>query len=328
MSNVRKTRHIGLDLARTVGCIGIIWLHTVSVSHVGTIGELGRFAVPFFSASSLFLLCRSKKAGSFLQETRQRLVRLLAPFAFWSLFYVGFRNLGAYILGNPPPSFGIDILWTGPTHHLWFCPYLAAVSTIACWIKFSDCKEHLRNYVGSITLVVSTVILCEIAQRNYPLDGDYTLRLSIDTLPAAVFGVLLGLSDDKAIECFFEIRPFMLICLIAGFTAYLLTVGRSLTVENAFGITVFLLAMNTVLEFRRPVVLKLLASVGGLSFGIYFIHVLYVEGLQDLFQLLHVAPGVRLDLLVFVLSCLFSVFSMFMCIQILPANVARWIGAI
>jgi peptidoglycan/LPS O-acetylase OafA/YrhL len=143
-----------------------------------------------------------------------------------------------------------------------------------------------------------------------------------------VFGVLLGLSDDKAIECFFEIRPFMLICLIAGFTAYLLTVGRSLTVENAFGITVFLLAMNTVLEFRRPVVLKLLASVGGLSFGIYFIHVLYVEGLQDLFQLLHVAPGVRLDLLVFVLSCLFSVFSMFMCIQILPANVARWIGAI
>lgn len=328
MSGFATTRYIGLDFARSIACIGIIWIHTVSTSHVGSIKHLGRFAVPFFSVSSLFLLIRSKKASTFVKESRQRLVRLLVPFAFWSLLYIGFMNLAAYILGNPPPIFGIDILWTGPTHHLWFCPYLAAVSTIACWIKFSDCKEYLRNYVGSITLLVLTVILCEIAQRNYPLDGDYTLRLSIDTLPAAVFGILLGLSDDKSIKWFFEIRPFILVWLIAGFTTYLLTVGRSLTVENAFGVTVFLLAMNTCLEVRWPVVLKLLASAGGLSFGVYFIHVLYVEGLQDLFHLLHVAPGVQLDLLVFVLSCFLSVFSMFVCVHLLPAKVARWIGAI
>src|SRR6185369_12274931 len=76
---------VGLDVARVVAGLGVIWYHSANMYN-----NLGFFRMPFFTALLAFLVVEGaiyhprRTFGDFF---RSRVMRLLLPFAIWLVLY-------------------------------------------------------------------------------------------------------------------------------------------------------------------------------------------------------------------------------------------------
>src|SRR3954453_18190745 len=81
-----------LDAARFFAAVGIVWLHTMEISpQTSRLGELGRFAVPFFSLVAIAMMARSMRRTpnqSWSRYSWNRIVRIAGPFLIWTAIYV------------------------------------------------------------------------------------------------------------------------------------------------------------------------------------------------------------------------------------------------
>ena len=91
-NRTEKTRLTGVDLFRGIAVLAVIILHSdegISTSPQGweTILEFSGFAVPFFLAASFYLAFTKiyVNKGNFV--LKERLVRLLTPYLFWTIFF-------------------------------------------------------------------------------------------------------------------------------------------------------------------------------------------------------------------------------------------------
>ena len=129
-------RNLGLDTARVGAALGTVWIHSVQSSEMAPWGEVGRFAVPFFSVTAAILLVEALHANpdrSFVSYVSRRAKRLYVPFALWTVVYLAARSLKhAVFHSGEPIVFYPSILLNGSAHHLWFLPALT-LWTIACF---------------------------------------------------------------------------------------------------------------------------------------------------------------------------------------------------
>lgn len=116
---------------------------------------LGRFAVPFFTASSVLFVVKkafNSTNVTFCQYARDRLVRLYLPFVSWSLLYIIVRYAASLFNRHTSiPVLGVDILWTGPVHHLWFLPFLWFSSVLL--FVFFRAYRHFFHLDGVLLLL-------------------------------------------------------------------------------------------------------------------------------------------------------------------------------
>src|SRR5262245_5376228 len=89
-------RMIGLDAARLVAAIAIVWLHTPESPPLAHLSVLSSFAVPFFVFTAVLLNLQSlrrnpdRPLGAYVVS---RFNRIYVPFFVWSLLYFAFRDL-------------------------------------------------------------------------------------------------------------------------------------------------------------------------------------------------------------------------------------------
>lgn len=289
-----------MDLVRLLAAIAIVWLHTFG----GTPAVVGRFAVPFFSASIGFLVVLQgfrrpeTPAAGF---TRKRALRLLLPFYVWLVIYAAVRGLASGFTEHvQPPPISLWVLWNGTAQHLWFLPYAFVLSLLA----FAATRLSLAApRSGAIVLTVAAVV-CLLTPNPLPVEAAwYCPRLGFDTLPAGLAGMALAVAWST--PGLWRPRPswwYLLVTVACLATIVLLGRTRSGPLENVAGFAALLACLAPSL----PAWMVVPTRYAALPYGIYLCHVLFLEGLQDLLRIAGSERVLATDLTVFGLATALS----------------------
>lgn len=302
-----------LDCARLLAVISIVWLHTPESTLLEKSVDIGRFAVPFFTFAALFLAFQSSlrhvesSLGSYV-STRFR--RIYLVFLFWSLVYGIVRTIRDFTLRHTLPSLSIrDFLWDGTAHHLWFLPFVFVASSLS--FAVARWTEKLRSSywpIAAFCAGLGLVFALQHAPNSFKILG-YTSELSADVLPSVLLAIAFAMIYARAAPELFCRRIvtvagvlLWLICL-----AILLTTGRTILLETLSGFGLFLASLN---RSSTPLTARM-AGWGKFAFGIYILHVLFLEGFQDIARKIGWPPSPENDVITFLVTlvaCAISIF--------------------
>ncbi len=278
-----ESRNLNIDAFRVYAFVVVVTLHvyqplfgTINLGQIGT--SALRWAVPFYFLASGFFLERSR--SNIFQGLKKLLIRLAPPMVFWVIVYSIARANWSSLLH--PQFFLLDLISGGAGDHLWFLPALGISAAIVLLCKrFGDVPLLLIGaclfatglafgpYRASLELpVIPFAHGVDFKMRWGPFEG--TLFVGIGYviakhrfkvgIPVAVSMILAGLACQVA-------EMFAIHATGGDFYAYDFLIG---TIPLGTGI--FLLA-NALPRFR---VNDYLARWGGLVFGAYCIHLLFV----------------------------------------------------
>ena len=252
-----------------------------------------RFAVPVFvMITGALLLHREYEIGSFLKK---RLVRVVVPFLFWSLIYIGYSLYNEEIAFTGDVWINIKIvlhlLKTGSSYHLWYVYMLIGlyffIPVIGKFVRHASEKEIL--YFLVVWFVVMLITQPYLVRFNPSIDMHYFAGF----VGYLVLGHYLAFKD-------FNIKHLRLwMILLFLFSIALITIGsRWVMTDHRWPSTMFfepvsppvvILAASVFLIFKlsapklSPVIIRIRDFAGGFNYGIYLAHALVLYFLEDPF---------------------------------------------
>ncbi len=303
------SRRTMLDVVRLLAAYAIVWLHTPQSPDYAAATALGRFAVPFFTAAAVFLTWEGlvrQPARSGGQYTRGRLLRIYVPFLAWSAIYLAFKVVKARLLPDQPNDFpGFEVLWLGSFYHLWFMPFILATTLAVFFAGRAIVGRPVRETITLIACALAGWIIAWLpADRSSATVG--FAQLAVDALPAALWGVALAIAWQKGAgpalrRSAVGLAAFVIAVALVALNVVLL---RSRPVENLAGLAVLVFALA---DCRLPHLTRI-ARLGGLAYGIYLSHLLFIKALQAVASKLHLAETLPLVAGIFTLAALGSTF--------------------
>ncbi|MDO3645155.1 acyltransferase [Mucilaginibacter sp. L3T2-6] len=294
-----------------------------------------RFAVPVFvMVTGALLLHREYQIGSFLKK---RLIRVVIPFIFWSLVYVGYSWYNEDITFTDDAWRNIvmvlRLLKTGSAYHLWYVYMLIGlyffIPVIGKFVRNASEREIL--YFLAVWFVV---IL---------LSQPYLLRYnpSVDMHYFAGFAGYLVLGHYLAFKDFAVKRLQLWMVLLFAASVGLIALGsRLLAGGSAWPGTMFyepvsplvvLLSGSAFMAFKlskstlSPGIKRVRDFAGNFNYGIYLAHALILFLLDDLLGINYklCTPVVSIPLTA--LICLLITLALVWVVNKIPL-VGRWIS--
>ena len=278
------------DLVRFLAVIGVVWLHVTY--HGALIGwaELGRFAVPFFAGAGVYLAYGSlRRHGhvTMLQYAQARFRRVYVVFLGWSVIYLGVRWANALLVSHTGTVHTtlIDFLWNGEAFHLWFLPFifLATIGAFALAKLMSAALWMRVPLVLILFWLTLTIALSPVPVVVSKLG--YDALLSYESLPACFIALVLVLVEIRlkgpAAEPGLSVPRLVTGGLLVVFwlvSALALGFRENLVLATAAGFGFLLVSLGWSTTARMPVT----AHLGSISFGIYLVHLLFVETIYQL----------------------------------------------
>jgi peptidoglycan/LPS O-acetylase OafA/YrhL len=330
VSRSHTLRLSGIDILRGVAIFAVAVLHSgngepANDSLARTLEHMSGFAVPFFLATSFYLATQTFYTRTKPYSLWTRLKRLLIPYAIWSLIYLLFaalkhgisREFGGVdqILQDPIGIF----FFGGAAYHLYFIPILL-VGTLLFKGIYSIRKRYFTVKLLFLFLLLS-LILYEIILRSgntFALGSNVAFQVLSNTLGLdiqqnsllRVIGVAFAwmlrclpyiamalLLRHPSIQIKFSVQNVLsifLICLgffmINGWGDQVLPASLY---ELARGYTalIFAIALSAILPDSKQI-----QNLGLCSFGIYLMHLIWVEVFKSILGKLY--PGLLADVTV------------------------------
>jgi len=257
------------------------WLTATAVD------SLVRFCVPvFLMITGALLLPRKEKLRNFLQK---RMLRVFGPFVFWTVVFLLFTSHKEIFTGFSVSLFREIvklILRDGVYYHFWYIYMLLGIylflPILSIWILNCSNNEILFFLLIWIVLIVSNYPHLSILRTvfdlryfsgyiGYPVLGYYLTTISLDNL--------------------LKVRVISVSMIIIGFlSTFLLTVNSVVHSGNIMELYFGYLTFNVLIEsigiflfvrstwFTRSNLIEIVAKY---SFGIYFVHVLVLQFLNE-----------------------------------------------
>ena len=297
--------HSGIDILKVLAAIAVVYLHTVGQTGLAWTSPPTRFAVPFFAASAAYFAFRSAIKRVELNTAvyvRSRISRIYIPFLIWTAVYLLVRVTWSMSRQLPLPEAGVDLLWTGSTHHLWFLPFILVVTVVA-FIVARSLRSRRSLLAGACVFALGGAIHCYfVIYIKQPMD--HTVALSSHNVPVVLWTFALLCLAEAGIGERLPVRtigrfapPAFLIALIL-----LALLGRNVLLENLSG----LIALGAGLSLKTSDRISALKTIAGFAYGVYLCHILFVEGGQDVARLAGLGRGAFVTTCVFVLALLSS----------------------
>lgn len=312
----KKQRLIGIDLLRGLAIYAVVILHSdegILVKPIGwtAILQFSGFAVPFFLATSFYLIINKLSFSRSQFPWKSRLTRLLIPFGIWSLVYLLQKTI-KYLLKHEndklvhlfqdPVSI---IFFGGSAFHLYFLPLLFS-GTVLVTLLYSLLKKQFNLQTIVICFLASTSIyevllvtgnsfqigagiaFQKFLEATFPTGNQNPiiriflgeLAWLIRCLPYIFMAMLLTVpSISKKISQFDTSSTLVLFFIFVTLNLYgNLFIPESLY-EIARGYTTLIFAISLSNNLKEH---HIIANLGSCSFGIYLIHLLVVEVFQSL----------------------------------------------
>lgn len=310
-----KERLVGIDLFRGLAVYSVILLHIDEGVQIMSplwlkITNFALFCVPFFLATAFYLAISKLYNSESQYPLRSRLVRLLIPYGIWSAFYLLYKA-AKYLLTNgqdrlsqlfqDPLSL---IFFGGASFHLYFLPLLITGTLL---IKLAEVlirgKISLRGcgFIAVFTLLIYEMVLISGNGLQVPANVSFEPLLSL-VFPEGNSNPFLRW---LLVELFWVLRclPYIMIVMILahpeGNRLYLKLVSKHYIVWiaiflgfNTFGNLVLPQAVDEIMRGFTALaaalsissVLKensLTSNIGASAFGIYLIHMFFIEIFQS-----------------------------------------------
>ena len=169
LSPPRAGRSWGVDFGRAIAALAVVVIHACAAgdgivrSSTATLRELVSFAVPFFLATSAVFAVRSISATrSAWAVARQRLSRLLLPYAAWTLIYIALKAASSKLADDPERLHALFrdpgrlVLLGGASVQLYFLPMLAVGMLVLPLVDAA--ARRLRYRADAIGLVAVSIV--------------------------------------------------------------------------------------------------------------------------------------------------------------------------
>ncbi|WP_179048317.1 acyltransferase [Nostoc sp. TCL26-01] len=172
-----QQRLVGIDLFRGIAAYAVVLIHAGTLmlysgfpsdGWTAVLMEMSRFAVPFFLASSFYLMTKklyvNEHQSSVTSIFKSRSERLLVPYFLWSLIYLSLRVLKTVSeSGNISNLFqdpALLIFLGGASIHLYFLPLLFTGSFLIIVAEFL--VRHRIRLITLIALSVMSIVIYEL----------------------------------------------------------------------------------------------------------------------------------------------------------------------
>ena len=254
-----------------------------------------RFAVPaFVMVTGALLLHREYEIGDFLKK---RLVRVVVPFIFWSLVYVGYSwyNEDITFTGDVWRNITmvLHLLKTGSAYHLWYVYMLIGlyffIPAIGKFVRNASEKEIL--YFLAIWFVVMLITQPYLSRYNPSVDMHYFAGFA----GYLVLGHYLAFKDFniKRLQLWMILLFVASVVLIALGSCMLAGGGKwpGTMLYEPVSPLVVLLSGSAFMAFKSskiklsPVVMRVRNFAGNFNYGIYLAHALILFLLDDLLDI-------------------------------------------
>lgn len=252
---------------------------------LGFLNSISRTAVPIFFMISGYLMLSNPKTLEIKSFYKKRLPHLLIPLLIWNIIYYlyfNYNNLKATDFLN-------QILNNGTSYHLWFM-----YSMIAFYILLPFLKRIIDNCTNGELWFFTLVLFFSSTIRPFINTTFHVYVNLFDALanghiPYFILGYLLGKTEFK-----FKYRLLiyaggilgLLICVLGNWYFYQ-NEGLHLVFNESYRINHTLCAVAVFVFFKNCLWDKfskttlVAEKISKLTFGVYFIHVLVLEVLNN-----------------------------------------------
>ena len=284
------------DLLNIAACIAVITLHHNGLVHTFTgdavwkeclVAEVGFYwAVPVFLMLSGATLMGYREKYSTRVFFQKRLIRVVFPWLFWSLFFVIWKTSNGQMVWE---SFGIkevinSILCSWMESVYWFFPVIIGIYLFMPFLsRFAnkDCRKVLWYLVGYGIVINGTLpILCVLAgiqwnsSFNMPLGEYYAFvilgyLLSTTEIPKKwrtgiyITGICCALIRYSGVY-FLSMRDGAKNTLLFGYGQF-----------HSYGLAIAVFVLFKSIKWERifsESVQKIISRIAGCSLGVYLIH--------------------------------------------------------
>lgn len=261
-----STQHriANIERLRIVAAFGIVWFHTE-----GAVGRsIGLAGLPIFLLIFCALISLKTKLEDIVPFSRRRARRLLKPWLFWSIIYLGTKLLKLLLYNmHFTDTFAFYMLFTGPSIHLWYLPYAFVAALVLnllhrCTIRISYMVTILfATVIGSVLLFACSVTISSV-QIPFPL------LQCVFGLPVIPLGFAIGLVYSSQHGRIKQMSYFGII-VATGIVCLLLTYVDYSHLVIPYGIAIVLVCTVFLWEGKLHPLTQKYAS---LSYGIYLVH--------------------------------------------------------
>lgn len=310
---MKKRRLVGLDVCRGLAAYGVVFLHSGDKSW-GTLSywasisrSLFNFAVPFFLATSFYLIIQKLPIGWNKKFWKSKLDRLLIPYIVWSIIYIIFKSLIFLVLkqNNKLNQLLQDpialIFFGGSAIQLYFLPLLLIGTFTIILIADPLAEKQIKQWKLGLLLILS-IILNEIllstgnsfdlgnniaftnlvSQISPKLNNNAIIRVLlvyISWMFRCISYILIAMLLTPIIpklQLKFNRRFIAFIALLLFFISSFLNIGIFSNYFNnlirAFTLLIFGIFISEDLKENRIII-----NLAQCSFGIYLIHPFFIN---------------------------------------------------
>lgn len=276
----------GLDVLRLLAVAAVVWIHSAQTQTFGAGSAWRWFAVPAFTATSVFLFAGrhgGDPAGALWAYATRRAGRVYLLFLAWNGIYAAIRFAEhGVIRGGQTIRWSLEsLLLSGFAEQLWFLPFLAVVTLFAASPAFFAARIGFKTwpYAAFLSAMgVAWALLPSPITINPGIHPAATwFDLSWSALPSAlmVFCIFPFCNDGKTPA---RPRAALMLVLLAGLFLRLSTESPCPNLfYNAAGVV---LVLGAVWGSRPGPSNQTLRKLGGLALPIYLLHPLFVHAVE------------------------------------------------
>ncbi len=300
-------RFVLVDAFRFLCAAWVMWVHLPQSDAMISTTEAARFRLGFFVLLAVFFqqyqLTR-RPAGDFTNYAWDRMRRLYLPFLGWGVLYYFAGGIHRLITNRQWPALTPDFFLHGASIHLWFIPFILVIGLltypVSRWLlqhrQWAWMVIGAGGLVGLASCIAAPLLIARFLPATPTTDPVYR---EVELLPCVPLGF----------ACFFLYMEFR---QLGERTKHLLYMLAGMVVAAGFGVDALLyrgalvqnlVAAGMVVLTLRPSkwpLWQILGRWGKYSFGMYAVHIFFVEGMHVLRQMvLHFPPTWWYDLLSF-----------------------------
>lgn len=293
---------------RVIATVSVIFLHVsaITVMQYGKVSNLEwwaanvydssvRFCVPIFvMLTGALILPKDYELGAFLKN---RLIRIVLPFIFWSFVYIVYKLCLEALWGEKPSLLGLlnealVLIQHGVSFHFWYIYMILEiylfVPVIGKWVR--NCNE--KEIIYFLLIWLFTLVFFKPGVLDFVPKID--LKYFTGYLGYLVLGYYLAFKQFKSPSAVKLVSKLLVVIgvvitivgtfLISFYNARFVDVFYLYLSPNVLlasvGVFLFFVNGNKNLNSKRITIIR--DVINRFSFGIYLIHVLVLD-LLDIF---------------------------------------------
>jgi surface polysaccharide O-acyltransferase-like enzyme len=293
---------IWVDKARIFAVFAVIVLHVSAIVVVGIkdfydpqwwfgniYDSMVRWCVPVFVMISGALLLSETKTESISIFYQKRILRLLTPTLFWSLFFTIWTYLQGLIQKNPPSILFLvqNLLLGKPYYHIWFLYMIAGLYLVTPFLRIFV-RQAMTNEIISLAIALFWIAAINALYRGLVANDNILFtNWFLMYLPYFIVGHLITkikLNISTKFIVFFFTGCVISTALGCFFLSIFVDLSKGLYFYDYLSITVIPMSLSVMLLFQKmnnPIINShLTKEIANLSLGIYLVHPIVIESLN------------------------------------------------